>query len=175
MSSDITSLDSSTKLATFQESSLDSFEGIVGQLVSHWKRDRTAKSKDQKDQKAIEQLRHIEVIHRSLMQPESKPTEERKPRARERKSYLPPSREGKVSVIAYLEPEVKEALDKKYESSAFTSFQEFLADGLERLSKEQPEELKPSAELSHVALAQTRELEKTITRLTQDLSTRTRT
>lgn len=109
----------------------------------------------------------------TVMQPEPRKPE-KKARTRERKSYLPPSREGKVSVLTYLEPEVKEALDKKYEGSAFDSFQEFLAEGLRRLSQEQPEELKPSVHLSHVALAQTRELEKTIARLTQDLSTRSR-
>lgn len=173
MSSDTTFLDNLTPSATFPESSLDSYEGIVGQRVYFLKRDRVAKSKDQK---AIEQLRHREAIRKSLM-PEPAPQQTEEPKQhhlKARKSSVPPSREGTVTIAAHASPELKEALNKKFEESPFKTFNDFLIDTLERRVTPPKGELKPSAELAKVLLAQSRELQKTAEAISEDLSSRSR-
>jgi len=92
-------------------------------------------------------------------------------RVRVRKSYISPSREGTVTVSAHVEPELKDALKKKFEQSGYDNFNDFLSAGLQSIVEKEPaRELKPSAELAAAALEQSRNLEKTISRLTQDLS-----
>jgi hypothetical protein len=93
-------------------------------------------------------------------------------RNKERKSYLNPAREDTITIAAHAEPALKEALKKKFEQSGFEHFNDFLVASLERIADEPPVELKPAAELAETALTQSRELQKTISRLTQDLSTR---
>lgn len=98
------------------------------------------------------------------------PTQHRA-RVRVRKSYVSPSREGTVTVSAHVEPELKDALKKKFEQSGFDNFNEFLSASLHSIVEKEPtRELKPSAELAAAALEQTHTLEQTIRRLTQDLS-----
>ena len=92
-------------------------------------------------------------------------------RVRVRKSYVSPSREGTVTVSAHVEPELKDALKKKFEQSGYDNFNDFLSASLQSIVEKEPaRELKPSAELAATALEQSRNLEKTISRLTQDLS-----
>lgn len=93
-------------------------------------------------------------------------------RNKERKSYLNPAREDTITIAAHADPALKEALKKKFEQSGFEHFNDFLVASLERIADEPPVELKPAAELAETALTQSRELQKTISRLTQDLSTR---
>lgn len=95
-------------------------------------------------------------------------------RNKERKSYLNPAREDTITIAAHADPALKEALKKKFEQSGFEHFNDFLVASLERIADEPPVELKPAAELAETALTQSRELQKTISRLTQDLSTRPR-
>lgn len=95
-------------------------------------------------------------------------------RVRERKSYLSPAREDTVTIAAHAAPELKEALKKKFERSGFEHFNDFLVSGLQNMAQNPPEELKPTTELAETALTQSRELQKTISRLAQNLSTRTR-
>lgn len=72
---------------------------------------------------------------------------------------------------AHVEPELKDALKKKFEQSGFDNFNEFLSASLHSIVEKEPtRELKPSAELAAAALEQTHTLEQTIRRLTQDLS-----
>lgn len=99
-------------------------------------------------------------------------TNQHRARVRERKSYLSPAREDTVIIAAHAAPELKEALKKKFEQSGFEHFNDFLVASLHRIAQEPPVELKPTTELAETALAQSRELQKTISRLTQDLSTR---
>lgn len=93
-------------------------------------------------------------------------------RVRERKSYISPAREDTVTIAAHAAPELKEALKKKFEQSGFEHFNDFLVASLQRVVAEPAAELKPTTELAETALHQSRELQKTISRLTQDLSTR---
>lgn len=93
-------------------------------------------------------------------------------RVRERKSYISPAREDTVTIAAHAAPELKEALKKKFEQSGFEHFNDFLVASLQRIVAEPATELKPTTELAETALTQSRELQKTISRLTQDLSTR---
>lgn len=103
-------------------------------------------------------------------QREEQPAQHRT-RVRVRKSYVSPSREGTVTVSAHVEPELKDALKKKFEQSGYDNFNDFLSASLQSIVEKEPaRELKPSAELAATALEQSRNLEKTISRLTQDLS-----
>jgi len=97
---------------------------------------------------------------------------QQRPRARVRKSYVNPAREDTVMVGVHIAPELKDALKKKFEESGFEHFNDFLAAGLQSLVQEPRSELKPSAELVATALTQTRHLEKTISLLSQEVSTR---
>lgn len=107
---------------------------------------------------------------------QQKPVDRRTHRARikERKSYLSPARDGKITIAAHAEPELKDALQKKFEESGFEYFNDFLVSSLKRIAEEPSPELKPTTELAKAALHQSRELQKTINALSQDLSTRTR-
>ncbi len=93
-------------------------------------------------------------------------------RVRIRKSYVNPAREDTVMVGVHVAPELKDALKKKFEQSRFEHFNDFLAAGLQSMVQEPPQELKPTAELVATALTQTRNLEKTINLLSQNVSTR---
>lgn len=75
-------------------------------------------------------------------------------------------------VGVHVAPELKDALKKKFEESGFEHFNDFLAAGLQCMVQEPRPELKCSAELVATALTQTRHLEKTISLLSQDVSTR---
>ena len=97
-----------------------------------------------------------------------------KTQRRSRTSYVSPSREGTVTIAAHVDPELKNALKKKFEQSGFEHFNDFLTAGLQRLTQEPLTELKPSTELAEAALLQSRDLQKTISLLTQDLSRHTR-
>lgn len=86
-----------------------------------------------------------------------------------RSSYLSPSREGKVTITAHVDPELKQAVTKLADQSNLT-FNEFITTLLKRVVNAPAQKTDSTLKISEDALAQTRELEKTIHQLTLELA-----
>ncbi len=93
------------------------------------------------------------------------------------RSYVSPSRENTVSLIAHVEPELANSI-KHIAKETGLGLNEFLTAVLQRVVYEHDpahvEDIRPTEHLSEEALAKTRELQQTLERLTVNLVSRTR-
>lgn len=90
-----------------------------------------------------------------------------------RTSYVSPSREGKVTITAHVDPELKEAVTKLADQSNLT-FNEFITAILKRAVASPAQQTDQTLHLSEEALEKTREAEKVLHRLTVTLSSHSR-
>lgn len=102
-----------------------------------------------------------------LPEPEQKPEQEDYTH-RNRVKYVSPSRRGLVPLTAHVPPQLRQAITEKYEQSGFPSLNEFLTALYQRIIDD-PTQLEASTKLAE-AVAQTRQLQKTISNLALDLS-----
>lgn len=87
-----------------------------------------------------------------------------------KRGYVSPSRRGLVPVTAHVPPELRQALHEKYEQSGCDSFNEFMTSLLQR-TIDAPANHDTSVNVAE-AVEQTRALQKTISKLAIDLSSR---
>ncbi len=110
--------------------------------------------------------------------PESSPKKHTETvKRRSGRSYVSPSRENTVSLIAHVEPELANSI-KHIAKETGLGLNEFLTAVLQRVVYEHDpahvEDIRPTEHLSEEALAKTRELQQTLERLTVNLVSRTR-
>lgn len=109
--------------------------------------------------------------------PEDKLQEQQKTTVRRgikpRTSYVSPSREGKVTITAHVDPDLKEAVTKLADQSNLT-FNEFITSILKREVASPAQHKDQTLHLSEEALEKTREAEEAIHRLTVNLSSHSR-
>ncbi len=87
-----------------------------------------------------------------------------------KRGYVSPSRRGLVPVTAHVPPQLRQALHEKYEQSGCDSFNEFMTSLLQR-TIDAPANHDTSVNVAE-AVEQTRALQKTISKLAIDLSSR---
>ncbi len=106
--------------------------------------------------------------------PEQPQTHHRARVTKQRASYIPPSREGKVSVVAHVAPELKEAVNKVADESGLT-INEFLTLALQQAVKGHSAQIDALTEkMTQEALEKTRVAEKALNRMSVNFSTHSR-